>query len=238
VRTAFPFGLMETTMESEHDEEVLVLPRMGHIREDVMRRHKGGEAKWLRELRRRDQQDEFRSLREYRPGDNPRHIHWPTTARLRKLFVREFERLEMHAILILLDAHAPVEDPLSAEARRQRFEKAVSFAATMASLLTDRHVFFAFASYCPDLIALPYDVGAGHLFSVLETLALAESSPEHGLADLLDALSVHEVSAGGICLVTPGPLPEGPAAAALRPFAHCTVTIDASEPEFDELFSH
>lgn len=236
VQTAFPFGLLETTMESQLNGEVLVLPRLGYIHEDILNRHKGGEAKWLLDLRRKDEQGEFRSLREYRHGDNFRHIHWPTSARLKKLYVREFERREMHSLLILLDAYVPDGKP-STPAREERFEKAVSFAATLAAMLAERSVFFAFASYCPDLVVLPYDFGAGHFFSVAEALALAKPTPGHTLVDLTAALSDEQTRAGGICLVTPGPLSPDEALGALGSFAHCSVSIDVSEPGFDEIFS-
>jgi hypothetical protein len=87
------------------------------------------------------------------------------------------------------------------------------------------------------MVSLPYDSGPGHFYALLETLALAEPSAEHSLTDLLDTLSYHEVSRGGICLVTPGPISGPQNAAALGALAHCTVTISVSEPEFDEYFS-
>jgi len=236
VQTAFPFGLLETTMESQLDGEVLVLPRLGYIHQDVLNRHKGGEAQWLLDLRRKDEQGEFRSLREYRHGDNFRHIHWPTSARLKKLYVREFERREMHSLLILLDAYVPEGKP-STPGREERFEKAVSFAATLAAMLAERSVFFGFASYCPELIVLPYDLGSGHFFSVVEALALAKATPRHSLADLVAALSAEQTRAGGICLITPGPLSSAEALRALGSLAHCSVRIDVSDPEFDEIFT-
>ena len=72
IATRFPFGMVEAAMEIRSDREVLVLPRMGFIRQEALLHHKAGEARWLLELRRRDQQGEFQSLREYKPGDNPR----------------------------------------------------------------------------------------------------------------------------------------------------------------------
>ncbi len=42
---------------------------------------------------------EFSGLREYRRGDNPRHVHWPTTARLNELMVKEFEPLASACLL-------------------------------------------------------------------------------------------------------------------------------------------
>jgi uncharacterized protein (DUF58 family) len=237
VRSTFPFGLIETTLLSRLDDEVLVLPHLGRIRQDVLRRHKGGEARWLLDLRRKDEQGEFRSMREYQHGDNVRLIHWPTSARLHKLYVREFEERETHSLLLLLDAYLPADDPAGTRAGAERFEKAVSFAATMAGLLTEAGIFYAFASYCPDLVTLPYDIGQGHFHSVLEALAVADPTSEHTLAALVGGLSLSHVSTGGVCLVTPGPVAPEQARAVLGPLAHCAVRIDASDPEFDEIYT-
>ena len=235
--TDFPFGVLEGMREAQLRRELLVLPHIGHINTDIMWRYGGSEAEWTMELRRRDADGEFRSLREYQSGDNPRLIHWPTSARLRKLYVKEFEQRQFHSVLILLDAHVPSQDSGGSRARRERLETAISFAATLAALLTRRNVFYAFAAYCPELVTMPYDVGSGHLNTVLEALALAEPTAEHGLSDLALALSAHEVSTGGICLVTPGPLSPQLGAAALGPLARSSFTVDVSRPEFDEIFS-
>jgi uncharacterized protein (DUF58 family) len=237
VRTSFPFGVLEATREAQLRRELLVLPHIGHINTDIMWRYGQNDAEWTMDLRRADADGEFRSLREYQSGDNPRLIHWPTSARLQKLYVKEFEQRQFHSVLILLDAHAPSEDALRFRGWRERFESAVSFSATLAAVLTRRNVFHAFAAYCPDLVTLPYDVGSGHLNAILETLALAESTPEHGVADLALALGAQEVSAGGVCLVTAGPLSLHEGESALGPLARSSFTVDASRPELDEIFS-
>ena len=59
-----------------------------------------------------------------------------------------------------------------------RFEMAVSFAGTLASMLNRRNVFYAFAAHCPDLVSLPYDQGRGHFIALMEALATAEPAPD------------------------------------------------------------
>ncbi|MDO8340530.1 MAG: DUF58 domain-containing protein, partial [Candidatus Woesebacteria bacterium] len=49
---------------------------------------------------------EFSGLREYRQGDNPRHIHWPTTARMNELMVKQFEPLASACLYLALDLAA------------------------------------------------------------------------------------------------------------------------------------
>jgi uncharacterized protein (DUF58 family) len=237
IKTAFPFGLIEATRRSQCTRDILFYPHIGHIDEDTLRRSSGGEARWLQDLRRIDQEGEFRSLREYRPGDNPKRIHWPTSARLQKLYVREFERREMHSVLVLLDSSRAADGASESAGWRERYERAVSFVATLAWLLNQRSIYFAFASYCPELVALPYDTGLGHLNGVLETLAFADTTTEHDVGDLVRALSFHEVSTGGICLVSPGPVSSG-VPALLGPVGPGAVVIDVCAPEFDEIYTH
>ena len=67
---------------------------------------------------------EFRSLREYRPGDDARDIHWRTSARLRQPVIREYEREAAEATWIVLE----VGDPPSDEA-----EAAVEVAASLCA---------------------------------------------------------------------------------------------------------
>ncbi len=72
---------------------------------------------------------EFSGLREYRRGDNPRHVHWPTTARLNELMVREYEPLASACLYIALDQAA--ESNLG-HGREATFEYAVRIAASIA----------------------------------------------------------------------------------------------------------
>jgi uncharacterized protein (DUF58 family) len=153
---------------------------------------------------------------------------------MRDLYVREFERREMHSALLLLDAYAPETDDQSATARRERFETALSFTATLAADLAERGVPFAFGSCCPELNFIRYDTGPGHLRDVLEVLALAETTPERAPADLRDAVQERQVRGGGICMITPGPpcdMPPGLMAGATH-----SMVIDVNSKEFDELF--
>jgi uncharacterized protein (DUF58 family) len=67
----------------------------------------------------------FVSMREYVPGDDPRLIHWPTTARTGTLMVREHVEVRRPEFTVVLDAGA---DTGTAD----DFEEAVDVAATVA----------------------------------------------------------------------------------------------------------
>lgn len=68
----------------------------------------------------------FHALREYEPGDDPRHVHWKSTARAGSLLVRQFQLTRRTHVTVLLD---PEPGSYSASAE---FELAVSVAASLA----------------------------------------------------------------------------------------------------------
>jgi uncharacterized protein (DUF58 family) len=67
----------------------------------------------------------FVSMREYVIGDDPRMIHWPTTARTGTLMVREHVEVRRPEFTVVLDTGASVGTP-------DDFEDAVDIAATLA----------------------------------------------------------------------------------------------------------
>jgi len=235
--SSFPFGLFEARMQAPDGREALVLPPLGQIQGEGVRLYSGGEAKWLLQRRRKDQQGDFRSLREYRDGDNPRHIHWVTTARLGDVYVREFERREMQSVLLLLDAHAPPESAEQAVGRRERFETAVSFCATLATLLTQGSVPYSFASWSDQFRLIPYGTSAEHLADVLEALALAQMDARYHPERLIEAARNRVGRTVGACLVSPGPVASGLRVSLADTGARNTVVMDVAEPEFNALFS-
>lgn len=67
----------------------------------------------------------FVSMREYVPGDDPRMIHWPTTARTGTLMVREHVEVRRPEFTVVVDTSASVGTP-------DDFEEMVDVAATLA----------------------------------------------------------------------------------------------------------
>jgi uncharacterized protein (DUF58 family) len=237
VKTSFPFGVIEASLKASEAQNMLVFPRLGHINRSALLRMVPGTAPWLQRWLRAGAEGDFRSLREYRPGDNPRRIHWPTSARLGKFYVREFERQDSDSVLIMLDGQEDAHGRAALQAQRDRFERAVAFAATLAMDLTKARIIFGLAFCGKKLTLIPYDAGEGHLYEVLEHLALAELSRDKSLGDLADQIGFHGRRAGPVCVITPGPLTSDRSADLRRSLPHGAVFFDVSEPSFHELFS-
>jgi uncharacterized protein (DUF58 family) len=100
VRVMDPFGLLRFARRFEERIEVVVYPKIyalpgfplrdGNI-EDGVRGSIGRRG------------DEFAGLREYRRGDDRRHIHWKSLARTGELFVKEFALHAPHRYTVALD---------------------------------------------------------------------------------------------------------------------------------------
>ncbi|HEU5160077.1 MAG TPA: DUF58 domain-containing protein [Streptosporangiaceae bacterium] len=133
----------------------------------------------------------FSALREYVPGDDPRQIHWRSTARLGTLVVREHVDTTEPTTTIVLDTNSRVFDGDS-------FEEAVEVAASVVRAVENigRPVGLHILGERPHEAR---NAGAG---SVLDRLALAERDPD---ADAMRLLGVVGRSpAGGALVVVTG----------------------------------
>jgi len=169
--TSFPFGMFRKERDLTLPGEIVVWPRSdAPVRAPAAG---GGARPAERPVRQKTvgHRGEYRSLRTYRPGDDPRDIHWRSSARLRDPVVREYERDGSECRWIYLDvSHEPGD---AAEA-------AVEVAASLAAQAVSENRPFG-------LVAGSRKVergeGPGHLEHVLDVLARVDftaSAPKLG----------------------------------------------------------
>ncbi len=106
--TRSPFGLLERRVSGGEPTTITIYPTVGHLTRRWQ--HIQREASETRRGSRHDrsiQQQEYHGLRDYRPGDSPRWIHWRTSARVGQLMVKEFEQQHEQDLAILLDPWLP-----------------------------------------------------------------------------------------------------------------------------------
>jgi uncharacterized protein (DUF58 family) len=168
--TAFPFGLFVKQRDLQIPGEVVVWPRTDRpVRTPTPGGgripHTGPAA-----LSAAGHRGEYRSLRAYRPGDDPRDIHWRSSARLREPVLREYERDGAETRWICLDLRA--EPGESAEV-------AVETAAALAARAAEENR--AFALVAGSRVVDPGE-GPGQLERVLDVLARVDFDPHAPLA--------------------------------------------------------
>jgi uncharacterized protein (DUF58 family) len=129
ILSRYPLGLVERSYLDRQTGETLVYPRIGRLSPQWKRRLIGAtELIDSPQTRVGIFDDEFHHLREYRAGDNPRAIHWRSSARRNELIVREYQQNREHDLVVLLDLHG---SDAGGEAARRHIEQALSVLATL-----------------------------------------------------------------------------------------------------------
>jgi uncharacterized protein (DUF58 family) len=108
--------------------------------------------------------EEFLSLRDYRPGDPLRHIHWRSWARTGRPIVREFEDEFLVRHALILDTFAPPE-------WHAAFEEAVSVAASFACTVNTQESLLDLLLVGPQTVCFTTGRGLGQAEQALEILA-------------------------------------------------------------------
>ncbi len=104
IRTTDPFGLLRFARRFEACTEVAVYPKVFELAGFPLR---GGGAETAAQGALVRRGDEFSDLREYRRGDDWRHIHWKSVARTGELIVKEFAQNAPQRHAVVLDLHHP-----------------------------------------------------------------------------------------------------------------------------------
>jgi uncharacterized protein (DUF58 family) len=136
-----------------------------------------------RVIRRRGTGTSFANLREYVPGDDPRHIDWKATARRHRLISREFAVEQGQTIMIAIDCGRMMTQ-LAGD--RPRFEYALASALTLAdtALSTgDRVGLIIFDSLVRGYIAPTRSPGTlGTIRDVLTDATATMTEPDYAAA--------------------------------------------------------
>lgn len=116
--------------------------------------------------RRRGDGVEFDAIREFRPGDRPRHVHWPTSARTGRLHVRTTLAENDTEVLLLVDAYGDLPG-----ADGGSLDRTVHAAASVAAWCARTGDRVALRVLGADVAPVPAGAGRRQLTRVLGTLA-------------------------------------------------------------------
>ena len=166
----FPLGFFRRGRRYLAETEILVYPEIYSPSDSRPARlgRAGNEP-----TRRRGWGHDLLGLRSFRHGDDPRSIHWKQSARTGDLVFKERETEENRRLLIIFD-NAVGE--LRTDARRKRFERLVSEAATAALDHLDNGYEVSLLSRNVDL---SFASGLRQRRLLLEALALLEPCAEN-----------------------------------------------------------
>ena len=242
--TRSPFGLLERRVLGGEPASITVYPAVGHLTRRWQHIHR--EASETKRGARHDrsiQQQEYHGLRDYRPGDSPRWVHWRTSARVGKLMVKEFEQQHEQDLAILIDPWLPGQKATSGQ--REAVEEAIRFVATVC-LDTCRHTgrrfLLGWTGESPGLRQGPASVKLAH--EMLEQLATLRASGAGSLGALLDIVPPSTLRESALIVVSTRTLnlhdeaarSQRLPAAAVRGLMARITSIDVSKGDLAELF--
>jgi uncharacterized protein (DUF58 family) len=194
-----PFGFYLTPRRIDASESIIVYPRIIPINTFKLPSGllSGGDI-----TRHMTQQitTNAAGVREYVPGDSINRVHWKSTARRNQLIVKEFELDPMVDIWLLTDFSQqslyeapgvqrleengmviPSGDTLPASTE----EYAVAIAASLAAHFIDIERALGFVACTPDREIYQPERGQRQLTRILESLAVARSTGNQSLSNLL-----------------------------------------------------
>jgi uncharacterized protein (DUF58 family) len=201
IRSSDPFGIFTITRRYPQSQEIIIHPPVhGQLPIPLPLGDSSGQVR----ARQRSWQATVNAaaVRDYYPQDPLRWIHWPTSARRGKLFVRQFDLDAAGDIWILVDLHTGVQ--LGREAQSTE-EHAVLLAASLAARALRHNRAVGLAAYSLKPYILPPARGQGQQWKILRALALVNTDGQTALADAMHDLSrVAQKGAAAIVITADG----------------------------------
>jgi uncharacterized protein (DUF58 family) len=181
VETVFPLGFFFSRAQRNIPGRLVVYPRMGEVETGFFEELELA-LRYVRCSRPSRAEEDFRGMREYRDGDNPKWIHWRSTARTQRTMVKEFEEPQAKRVLLLLDTNL---QRLGTH-RFSSFELMISFAATVVRDLARRGYEVECAALQPQgqMIRVTVARERRNLDTLLEMLAGLRRDDSRTLADM------------------------------------------------------
>jgi uncharacterized protein (DUF58 family) len=204
--TRAPFGLWERRCTYQLPDELIVYPTVGQLsRRWHLLQREATETKRGQRHDRSAQQQEYHGLRDYRPGDSPRWIHWRTSARLAKPMVKEFEQQNEQDLFVLIDPWLP-RIKVTPE-QRETLEEAIRFVASVCletCRFPGRRLLLGWTGPTPGVRQGPATVKLLH--ELLEQLATMRPSSEGQLSTLFDVLPASTLWKAILVIVSTRPI--------------------------------
>jgi uncharacterized protein (DUF58 family) len=194
-----PFGLFSFRKQASEAIALTVYPRVEPL-PGLALPH--GEVTRESAIARRSEHSTPRisGLREYAPGDAYNRIHWPTSARLGQLMVKEFEQDPSADVWIVVDADPDVH---VGEGEDSTLDLSITIAASIAAHYLARNLSVALLSAGDAPFVLHPDRGHRQHLRMLEWLARLDANSALSIAELLVAEARWFNRNSTIFLITP-----------------------------------
>ncbi|WP_457746002.1 DUF58 domain-containing protein [Sulfurimonas sp.] len=184
IESGFPLGLKVFQKVFENTKsEIVVFPTPLRVKNFPLSIDESFTLHGDKQSKRKGGHDEFVSVREYKKGDSPRHIHWPISAKKGELIVREYQDILSSNLIIILDLNEKYNVGSSKEST---LEYAITIAASLAIYGLDEGYSVSLFGYGKEVIQLLDVQGSRNYTEVLEMLAYADNNGDKSYADAIE----------------------------------------------------
>jgi uncharacterized protein (DUF58 family) len=198
IQTGDPLGFYRIHIDYPTSVTMMVMPPIVHLPAiDIAPGGRAGEGQ--RQDRTLEQAVSASSVREYRPGDSLRWVHWPTFAKRDEPYVRIFDSTPTSDWWLILDLAHRVQ---AGEGQVATEEQGVILAASLADRGLRAGKAVGLVAHGEELIWLPPRLAGDQRWEILRTLALASLGP-CSLADLLSRIGPALGQRGSLVIISP-----------------------------------
>ena len=193
-----PFGLFKACVTVPVSGSVLILPRRYPVPRLALpggRRYQRGGVSLATSV---GDSEEFAALRDYRPGDPLRRMHWRSLARFGKPVVKEYQDEFFIRHALVLDTFDVAGVPVPSE----HFEEAVSVAASFTCAIDTQESLLDLLFVGPQAYAFSAGRGLAPTERMLEILAGVRPCTTHPFDTLRHlVLDRHTSLSGAVCVL-------------------------------------
>ncbi|NLT43290.1 MAG: DUF58 domain-containing protein [Anaerolineae bacterium] len=199
LRTGDPFAVFSVVHHIPDVREIVVFPPV--VRVPQLSLPRGVASGTSRSLARAQETTvDVAGVRPYVPGDSLSHVHWPTTARMRGLFVKQFDREPSGSLWILLDLESAVQ---AGEGEESTAEYGVIVAASLAHMvLRDNRPVGLFCTGRSRVMIRP-NTGMQHTWAIMRALTSVQPGDGVPLAVALEEWSRIASRDSSLAVITP-----------------------------------
>ena len=206
--SCFPFGIFRWSCLSGEPQHLLVHPAYEPLHSLALptsQRYQRDVGSLVAKI---GESLEFHGCREFRTGDNPKHIHWPGTAKANTLIVREFQEEYLCRIALITDTWVPSPSWLERVQGKEAgvlssFEAGLSLTAAVADYLArGDHIIDLFAAG-PEIYHFQAGRGLARFDQLLDILAGLDPNRDEPVTRLAPSVleEVAEIGAAVIILL-------------------------------------
>lgn len=202
--SAFPFGITKWTCRNKTCQKVRVYPRFEPLNSLSLPVNSRFQREGTSMVSHVGESLEFHACRDFRTGDNAKHIHWPTTARKGELIVREFQEEHLCRIALIVDTYIPSHSHFFKFKPKKYFpdfEAALSLTAALSHNLAHGDYIVDIFAAGPNVYHFKGGRSLAQLDQILDILACIEPNRNNPISELEATVAEEIAGIGSVMLL-------------------------------------